>query len=62
MKERHTKEKKLRHQLLQSREQLKQLSLSKETEHQNLLDQIEKQEQLLEDVYQEKKREFIKSC
>lgn len=62
MKERQTKEKKLRHQLLQSREQLKQLSLNKETEHQNLIGQIEKQEQLLEEVYQEKKREFIKSC
>ncbi|KAM3853237.1 centrosomal protein of 128 kDa isoform 1-T2 [Vipera latastei] len=55
VKERQTKEKKLRHQLLQSREQLKQLTLSKETEHQNLIAQIEKQEQLLEEVYQEKK-------
>uniref|UniRef100_A0A8C6V4X1 Centrosomal protein 128 n=1 Tax=Naja naja TaxID=35670 RepID=A0A8C6V4X1_NAJNA len=55
VKERHSKEKKLCHQLLQSREQLKQLSLSKETEHQNLIGQIEKQEQLLEEVYEEKK-------
>ncbi|KAM6462076.1 centrosomal protein of 128 kDa isoform 2-T2 [Liasis olivaceus] len=55
VKERETKEKKLRHHLLYSREQLKQLTLSKKTEHQNLIGQIEKQERLLEEVYQEKK-------
>ncbi|XP_070610056.1 centrosomal protein of 128 kDa [Erythrolamprus reginae] len=54
VKERMTKEKKLRHQLLQNREQLKQMSLSKEVEHQNLMGQLEKQEQLLEEAYQEK--------
>ncbi|XP_044292338.1 centrosomal protein of 128 kDa isoform X4 [Varanus komodoensis] len=55
VKERGAKEKKLRHHLLQSREQLKQLTLSKENEHQNLMDRIEKLEQHLDDVYQEKK-------
>ncbi|XP_063146254.1 centrosomal protein of 128 kDa [Candoia aspera] len=55
VKERETKEKKLRHHLLHSREQLKQLTFSQETEHQNLIGQIEKQEQLLEEVCQEKK-------
>ncbi|XP_062974006.1 centrosomal protein of 128 kDa [Elgaria multicarinata webbii] len=55
VKERETKEKKLRHHLLQSREQLKQLTFSKETEHQNLMGQIEKQEQQLNEVYYEKK-------
>ncbi|KAF7251858.1 hypothetical protein EYD10_02796 [Varanus komodoensis] len=60
VKERGAKEKKLRHHLLQSREQLKQLTLSKENEHQNLMDRIEKLEQHLDDVYQEKKGEFIR--
>ncbi|XP_061467868.1 centrosomal protein of 128 kDa isoform X3 [Rhineura floridana] len=55
VKERETKEKKLRRQLLQSREQLKHLTLSKENEHQHLIGQLEKQEQLLDEVYQEKK-------
>ncbi|KAH0620452.1 hypothetical protein JD844_020934 [Phrynosoma platyrhinos] len=59
VKERESKEKKLRHQLLQSREQLKQLTLSKEMEHQNLIGQIEKQEQLLKEVCLEKKGLFI---
>ncbi|XP_008115997.2 centrosomal protein of 128 kDa isoform X2 [Anolis carolinensis] len=55
VKERESKEKKLRYQLLQSRDQLKQLTLSTETAHRNLIGQIEKQEQLLKQVYQEKK-------
>nr|XP_060613245.1 centrosomal protein of 128 kDa isoform X1 [Anolis sagrei ordinatus]XP_060613254.1 centrosomal protein of 128 kDa isoform X1 [Anolis sagrei ordinatus] len=55
VKERESKEKKLRRQLLQSRDQLKQVTLSKETVHRNLIGQIEKQEQLLKEVYQEKK-------
>ncbi|XP_053140653.1 centrosomal protein of 128 kDa isoform X2 [Hemicordylus capensis] len=55
VKERDAKEKKLRRQLLQSREQLKQLTLSKEMECQTLMGQMEKQEQLLDEVYQEKK-------
>ncbi|XP_053233847.1 centrosomal protein of 128 kDa isoform X5 [Podarcis raffonei] len=55
VKERDTKEKKLRRQLLQNREQLKHLTLSKESEHQNLLGQLEKREQLLDEVYQERK-------
>uniref|UniRef100_A0A8D0BTM5 Centrosomal protein 128 n=1 Tax=Salvator merianae TaxID=96440 RepID=A0A8D0BTM5_SALMN len=55
VKEKDIKEKKLRHQLLQSREQLKLLALRKETEQQNLIRQLEKQERLLDDVYKEKK-------
>nr|XP_028574154.1 centrosomal protein of 128 kDa isoform X6 [Podarcis muralis] len=55
VKERETKEKKLRRQLLQNREQLKHLTLSKESEHQNLIGQLEKREQLLDEVYQERK-------
>ncbi|XP_028574148.2 centrosomal protein of 128 kDa isoform X5 [Podarcis muralis] len=55
VKERETKEKKLRRQLLQNREQLKRLTLSKESEHQNLIGQLEKREQLLDEVYQERK-------
>ncbi|XP_032997660.1 centrosomal protein of 128 kDa isoform X2 [Lacerta agilis] len=55
VKERETKEKKLRRQLLQNREQLKHLTLSKESEHQNLIGQLEKQEQLLDEVYHERK-------
>ncbi|XP_066468221.1 centrosomal protein of 128 kDa isoform X3 [Tiliqua scincoides] len=55
VRERETKEKKLRRQLQQSREQLKHLTLNKETQCQTLLGQIAKQEQLLDEVYQEKK-------
>lgn len=55
VREREIKEKKLRRQLQQSREQLKHLTLNKETQCQTLLGQIAKQEQLLDEVYQEKK-------
>lgn len=59
VREREIKEKKLRRQLQQSREQLKHLTLNKETQCQTLLGQIAKQEQLLDEVYQEKKGELM---
>ncbi|NXH71073.1 CE128 protein, partial [Hydrobates tethys] len=55
VKERESKEKKLRCCLLQSREQLKHLTQMKEAEHQSLFKQIKKQEKLLEDVHREKR-------
>ncbi|XP_025036956.2 centrosomal protein of 128 kDa isoform X3 [Pelodiscus sinensis] len=55
VKERENKERKLRRQLLQSREQLKHLTLSKECERQSLFEQIKKQEQVLEEVNREKR-------
>ncbi|XP_039561396.1 centrosomal protein of 128 kDa isoform X3 [Passer montanus] len=55
VKERESKEKKLRCYLLQSREQLKHLTQIKETEHQSLFKQIKTQEKLLEEVHREKR-------
>ncbi|PKU43489.1 hypothetical protein llap_6210 [Limosa lapponica baueri] len=55
VKERESKEKKLRCYLLQSREQLKHFTQVKETEHQSLYKQIKKQEKLLEEVHREKR-------
>ncbi|KAF2986191.1 hypothetical protein EK904_009719, partial [Melospiza melodia maxima] len=55
VKERESKEKKLRCYLLQSREQLKHFTQIKETEHQSLFKQIKKQEKLLEEVHREKR-------
>ncbi|NXA31715.1 CE128 protein, partial [Eudromia elegans] len=55
VKERESKEKKLRCYLRQSREQLKHLAQVKESEHQSLFKQIKKQEQLLEEVHREKR-------
>ncbi|XP_041328038.1 centrosomal protein of 128 kDa [Pyrgilauda ruficollis] len=55
VKERESKEKKLRCYLLQSREQLKYLTQIKETEHQSLFKQIKSQEKLLEEVHREKR-------
>ncbi|NWH73517.1 CE128 protein, partial [Piaya cayana] len=55
VKERESKEKKLRRCLLQSREQLKHFTQTKETEHQSLLKQIKKQEKLLEEVHRERR-------
>ncbi|XP_027660588.2 centrosomal protein of 128 kDa [Falco rusticolus] len=55
VKERESKEKKLRCYLLQSREQLKQFTQMKEAEHQSLFKQIKKQEKLLEEVHREKR-------
>ncbi|KAM9555732.1 centrosomal protein of 128 kDa isoform 13-T19 [Guaruba guarouba] len=55
VKERESKEKKLRCYLRQSREQLKHFKQVKEAEHQSLFKQIKKQEKLLEEVHREKK-------
>uniref|UniRef100_A0A8C3MHW2 Uncharacterized protein n=1 Tax=Geospiza parvula TaxID=87175 RepID=A0A8C3MHW2_GEOPR len=55
VKERESKEKKLRCSLLQSREQLKHFTQIKETEHQSLFKQIKNQEKLLEEVHREKR-------
>ncbi|TRZ19862.1 hypothetical protein HGM15179_007230 [Zosterops borbonicus] len=55
VKERESKEKKLRCYLLQSQEQLKHFTQIKETEHQSLFKQIKNQEKLLEEVHREKR-------
>ncbi|XP_064007161.1 centrosomal protein of 128 kDa isoform X2 [Pogoniulus pusillus] len=55
VKERDNKEKKLRCNLLQSRQQLKSFTQMKEAEHQSLSKQIKKQEKLLEEVHREKR-------
>uniref|UniRef100_A0A8C8B378 Centrosomal protein 128 n=1 Tax=Otus sunia TaxID=257818 RepID=A0A8C8B378_9STRI len=55
VKERESKEKKLRCYLLQSREQLKHFTQMKEAEHQSLFKQIKKQEKLLEEAHREKR-------
>ncbi|KAM9014131.1 centrosomal protein of 128 kDa isoform 11-T16 [Ara ararauna] len=55
VKERESKEKKLRCYLRQSREQLKHFKQVKEAEHQSLFKQIKKQEKLLEEVHREKR-------
>ncbi|XP_062492209.1 centrosomal protein of 128 kDa isoform X5 [Pezoporus occidentalis] len=55
VKERESKEKKLRCYLRQSREQLKHFTQVKEAEHQSLFKQIQKQEKLLEEVHREKR-------
>ncbi|KFO84736.1 Centrosomal protein of 128 kDa, partial [Buceros rhinoceros silvestris] len=55
IKERESKEKKLRCHLLQSQEQLKLFTQMKEAEHQSLFKQIKKQENLLEEVHKEKR-------
>ncbi|XP_058148838.1 centrosomal protein of 128 kDa isoform X5 [Dasypus novemcinctus] len=55
LKERENREKNLRHQLMLCRQQLKDLTDSKESELQYLFEQIERQEQLLEEIHQEKR-------
>ncbi|XP_021101194.1 centrosomal protein of 128 kDa isoform X2 [Heterocephalus glaber] len=55
LKERENKEKNLRHQLMLCRQQLRELSQNKESELQCLFEQIERQEQLLEEIHQEKR-------
>ncbi|NXP52131.1 CE128 protein, partial [Heliornis fulica] len=55
VKERESKEKKLKCYLLQSREQLKHFTQMKETEHLYLCKQIKKQEKRLEEVHREKR-------
>ncbi|XP_058511246.1 centrosomal protein of 128 kDa [Ochotona princeps] len=54
LKERENRERSLRHQLLLCREQLRELTASKESELQCLFEQIERQEHLLEEIHQEK--------
>ncbi|NXU52184.1 CE128 protein, partial [Turnix velox] len=55
VKERESKEKKLRGYLMQSREELKHFTQIKEAEHQSLHKQIKKQEKLLEEIHQQKR-------
>ncbi|XP_030740844.1 centrosomal protein of 128 kDa [Echinops telfairi] len=55
LRERESRETSLRHQLMLCRQQLKDLTDSKESELQYLFDQIERQEQLLEEIHQEKR-------
>ncbi|XP_021258181.1 centrosomal protein of 128 kDa isoform X2 [Numida meleagris] len=55
VKERESKEKKLRRYLLQSQQHLEHFTQLKESEHQSLFKQIKKQEQLLEEVHREKR-------
>ncbi|XP_052549448.1 centrosomal protein of 128 kDa isoform X2 [Tympanuchus pallidicinctus] len=55
VKERESKEKKLRRYLLQSQQHLKHFTQLKESEHQSLFKKIKKQEQLLEEVYRERR-------
>ncbi|KAM5274051.1 centrosomal protein of 128 kDa [Ctenodactylus gundi] len=55
LKERENREKNLRHQLMLCRQQLRELTEHKESELQCLFDQIERQEQLLEGIHQEKR-------
>ncbi|KFO18241.1 Centrosomal protein of 128 kDa [Fukomys damarensis] len=55
LKERENREKNLRHQLMLCRQQLRELTESKESELQCLFEQIERQEQLLDEIHQEKR-------
>ncbi|XP_075859926.1 centrosomal protein of 128 kDa isoform X2 [Microcebus murinus] len=55
LKERETREKNLRQQLMLSRQQLKDMTENKEAELQCLFQQIERQEQLLEEIHREKR-------
>ncbi|XP_060037338.1 centrosomal protein of 128 kDa isoform X3 [Erinaceus europaeus] len=55
LKERENREKSLRHQLLLCRQQLRNMTENKECELQCLFEQIERQEQLLEEIHREKR-------
>nr|XP_009004650.2 centrosomal protein of 128 kDa isoform X2 [Callithrix jacchus] len=55
LKERENKEKNLRHQLMLCRQQLRNLTENKESELQCLFQQIERQEQLLDEIHREKR-------
>ncbi|KAI4568558.1 hypothetical protein MJT46_019672, partial [Ovis ammon polii x Ovis aries] len=55
LKERENREKSLRHQLMLCRQQLKNMTENKEAELQCLFEQIERQEQLLEEIHREKR-------
>ncbi|XP_054423165.1 centrosomal protein of 128 kDa [Pteronotus mesoamericanus] len=55
LKERENREKSLRHELMLCRQQLRNMTENKESELQCLFDQIERQEQLLEEIHREKR-------
>ncbi|KAK2113276.1 hypothetical protein P7K49_007542 [Saguinus oedipus] len=55
LKERENREKNLRHQLTLCRQQLRNLTENKESELQGLFQQIERQEQLLDEIHREKR-------
>ncbi|XP_014639951.1 PREDICTED: centrosomal protein of 128 kDa isoform X4 [Ceratotherium simum simum] len=55
LRERENREKSLRHQLMLCRQQLKNMTDNKECELQCLFEQIERQEQLLEEIHREKR-------
>ncbi|XP_023971884.1 centrosomal protein of 128 kDa isoform X3 [Physeter macrocephalus] len=55
LRERENREKSLRHQLMLCRQQLGNMTENKEAELQCLFEQIERQEQLLEEIHQEKR-------
>ncbi|XP_059544975.1 centrosomal protein of 128 kDa isoform X3 [Myotis daubentonii] len=55
LKERENREKSLRHELMLCRQQLRNMTENKESELQCLLEQIERQELLLEEIHQEKR-------
>ena len=55
LKERENREKSLRHQLMLCRQQLRNMTENKESELQCLFEQIERQEQLLEEIHREKR-------
>lgn len=59
LKERENREKSLRHQLMLCRQQLKNMTENKEAELQCLFEQIERQEQLLEEIHREKRGMLI---
>lgn len=59
LKERENREKSLRHQLMLCRQQLKNMTENKEAELQCLFEQIERQEQLLEEIHREKRGVLI---
>ncbi|KAM5243787.1 centrosomal protein of 128 kDa isoform 1-T2 [Hipposideros larvatus] len=55
LKERESREKTLRHELMLCRQQLRNMTENKESELQCLFEQIERQEQLLEEIHREKR-------
>ncbi|KAF4017698.1 hypothetical protein G4228_008550 [Cervus hanglu yarkandensis] len=62
LKERENREKSLRHQLMLCRQQLKNMTENKEAELQCLFEQIERQEQLLEEIHREKRAPVSPLC
>nr|XP_055144544.1 centrosomal protein of 128 kDa isoform X10 [Symphalangus syndactylus] len=59
LKERENREKNLRHQLMLCRQQLRNLTENKESELQCLFQQIERQEQLLDEIHREKRGLYL---